>query len=127
MRNQVAAALIFTSLFSTTAFSQDYQACGLLTPRLHDFRRRLDIMKLDYPMTFSWVCNSIKATAKGNPEPGEVIGKLTVSYGLCAIFGTAKDCNYVIGEFIDIAKGVSTLNDFAAKNKCAPPTFPDPC
>jgi hypothetical protein len=66
-------------------------------------QRRIDNLKLDYPGTTDWVCRRFK-DVNGRPS-GEVVATLTASYVLCAAVGTAKDCTYVIKEFIELAQG----------------------
>lgn len=101
-------------------------SCELITPRIYKARLRLDTLKLDYPVTFAWVCSSLKSTPQ-NADPSSVVGYLLTTYTFCAALISTQDCNYVIGEFVDVLKDMSNLQNFARDNSCAVPSVPDPC
>jgi hypothetical protein len=81
MRTVLASALICV-LAASPALAQS--SCDSITRRALGIRTKLDLLKLDHPAAFRWMCGSLKPSLQGNPAPDAVIPKLTAAQGSCA-------------------------------------------
>ena len=120
------AAIAMSTL--TVAQEPAYDSCNTLTLKVNKLRAQFDLLKLDYPFTFAYVCGTVKGViSQPNPDPGTVVAQLGLAYLGCGVLFGEQDCNYVIGEFTSIVQGYGAVSSFAEENKCAKPTLPDPC